>query len=175
LQWYQTLFEVIDMRSFSSLWYWIGIVVLWSSTSNWILGVPFDMVMRARRHGGSLADDMETLAHINAKRFLYIARTTGLVLTAFVAFFMTFLAILAILYRIELAQALLFMAAPMILVGLITLWTARIIEAEDSRGDALIRRIMRCRLAVQIVGMLAILATSLYGMYHNLSMATFGG
>ncbi len=173
MEWYQTLFEVIDTRSFSSLWYWIGIVVLWSSASNWILGVPFDMVMRARRHGGGLSDDMETLTHINAKRLLYIARTAGVFLTAFMAFFLTFLAICAIYYRIELAQAVLFMALPMTLVGLLMLRTAKLIEAEGSRGDALIRRIMRCRYSVQIVGMLSIMATSLFGMYHNLATATF--
>jgi hypothetical protein len=173
VEWYETLFEVIDTRSFSSLWYWIGIVVLWSSASNWILGVPFDMVLRARRYGGALSDDMETLTHINAKRLLYIGRTGGIFITAFVAFFLTFLAISAIYYQIELAQAVLFMALPMTLVGLFTLRTAQMIEAEDSRGEVLIRRIMRCRFSIQLIGMIAILATSLFGMYHNLSMVTF--
>ncbi|MCU0909379.1 MAG: component of SufBCD complex, partial [Rhodobacteraceae bacterium] len=31
MDWYLTVFEVIDMRSFSNLWYWIGLAVLWSS------------------------------------------------------------------------------------------------------------------------------------------------
>jgi hypothetical protein len=46
------VFEVIDMRSFSNLWYWIALAVLWSSTSHWVLGVPFDMIQRARRRAG---------------------------------------------------------------------------------------------------------------------------
>jgi hypothetical protein len=168
LEWYELFFEVIDMRSFSNLWYWIGLVVLWSSTSHWILGVPYDMVLRARRVGGGLS------THINVRRMLYIARTAGMLLVAFVAFTLTILALLAFVYQVEFAQAVLFMAAPMTIVGLITLRTARIIEAEDSRGEVLIRRISRCRMAVQGVGMVSILATSLYGMYQNLTLGALG-
>jgi hypothetical protein len=52
LGWYSNVFEVIDMRSFSSLWYWIALAVMWSSASHYVLGVPFDLVQRARRRGG---------------------------------------------------------------------------------------------------------------------------
>ena len=58
MDWYQTIFELIDMRSFSNLWYWIVLAVLWSSVSHWVLGVPFDMVQRAKRHGGKSLDDL---------------------------------------------------------------------------------------------------------------------
>jgi hypothetical protein len=175
VEWYETLFEVIDMRSFSNLWYWIGLAVLWSSVSHWILGVPYDMVVRARRGGGGLSDDMETLAHINVKRLLYIARTAGMILVAVIAFVLTVLGLLAFVYQIEFAQAVLFLAFPMTIVGGISLRTAFIIEAENSRGDVLIRRIMRCRMAVQGVGMVALLVTSLFGMYQNLSLGALGG
>ena len=49
LDWYDSVFEVIDLRSFSNLWYWIGLAVFWSSVSHWILGVPYDSIMRAKR------------------------------------------------------------------------------------------------------------------------------
>ena len=42
-------FEVIDMRSFSNLWYWVALAVLWSSASHWVMGIPHDMIYRARR------------------------------------------------------------------------------------------------------------------------------
>lgn len=174
MEWYELFFEVIEMRSFSNLWYWIGLVVLWSSTSHWILGVPYDMVLRARRVGGGLSTDMETLTHINVRRLLYIARTAGTLLVVFVTFTLTILVLLGFVYHVEFAQAVLFMATPMTIVGLITLRTARIIEAEDSRGEVLIRRISRCRMAVQGVGMVSILVTSLYGMYQNLTLGALG-
>jgi hypothetical protein len=41
--------EVIDLRSFSNLWYWIVLAILWSSLSHWTLGVPYHIVARARR------------------------------------------------------------------------------------------------------------------------------
>ena len=47
LDWYQSIFELIDMRSFSNLWYWIALAVMWSTASHWVLGVPWDMVIRA--------------------------------------------------------------------------------------------------------------------------------
>ena len=175
LDWYKTLFEVIDMRSFSNLWYWIGLAVLWSSTSHWVLGVPFDMVTRARRIGGMLADDMETLAHINAKRMLYIGRTAGVWLAGFITFFLVTLAILGFFYHAEFAQAVLFMAAPMTLVGYVTYRTALRIDAEDSRGPELVKRIIRLRLIVQTIGMFAILATSMFGMWQNLNTLSFPG
>jgi hypothetical protein len=175
LEWYETLFEVIDMRSFSNLWYWIGLAVLWSSTSHWVLGVPFDMVTRARRVGGTLSEDMETLAHINVKRLLYIMRTAGVWLVGIITFLLVTLAILSIAYDMEFAQAVLFMAAPMTLVGYVTYRTALAVEAENSRGPALIRRITRCRMIVQVIGMFAILATSMFGMWQNMLTLTFPG
>lgn len=175
MEWYETLFEVIDMRSFSNLWYWIGLAVLWSSTSHWVLGVPFDMVTRARRVGGTLSADMETLAHINVNRLLYIARTAGVWLVGIVTFILVTLAMLGFYYDMEFAQAVLFMAAPMTLVGLVSYRTALAVAAEDSRGTDLVRRITRCRMAVQVIGMFSILATSMFGMWQNLNTLTFPG
>jgi hypothetical protein len=43
--------EVIDLRSFSNLWYWIVLAILWSSLSHWTLGVPYHIVTRARLPG----------------------------------------------------------------------------------------------------------------------------
>jgi hypothetical protein len=61
-------FEVIDMRSFSNLWYWIALASLWSSVSHWVLGIPHDMIQRARREGGQAEADVEDLARININR-----------------------------------------------------------------------------------------------------------
>jgi archaellum biogenesis protein FlaJ (TadC family) len=118
---------------------------------------------------------METLAHINVKRLLYIVRTAGVWLVAIVTFLLVMLGILSFWYDIEFAQAVLFMAAPMTLVGFVTYRTALAVEAEDSRGPALIRRITRCRMTVQVIGMFAILATSMFGMYQNMLTVSFPG
>ena len=79
MNWYTSLFELIDMRSFSNLWFWIALAVVWSSASHWVLGVPFDLVQRARRDQGQALTDLEDLTRINVNRVLYIGSGLGAV------------------------------------------------------------------------------------------------
>lgn len=171
MDWTRTVFEVIDMRSFSNLWFWIALAVLWSSASHWVMGVPWDMVGRARRAGGQTAADLDTLAQIYARRILFIARVAGLWLTGLAGFMLTGLALLGFWYRVEFAQALLLLTAPMTVVGLLSLRTARIIEAQGEAGPALWRRLARHRIAVQAVGVVSIFVTAVWGMWQNLNVS----
>lgn len=174
LDWYQTLFELIDMRSFSNLWFWIVLAVVWSTTSHYGLGVPFDMVLRAKRHGGQSEIDLEDLVRINTNRLLFIAQMSGLWIAGFGCFFMTMLALLGFVYGNEFAQAVLLLGFPLSLVGLLSLSTARLIQEEDARGEQLRRRLMRHRLYSQIIGMIAIFVTALWGMFQNISVGPLG-
>lgn len=171
MNWSQTLFEVIDMRSFSNLWFWIALAVAWSTASHWILGVPYDLVQRAGRHGGDAQRDLEDLVRVNVNRILYIARVSGLWLLGFAFFMLTSLAILAFWYDIEFAQALFLLGLPMSFVGALSLSTARLIEAEQPLGEALRKRLLRHRVWTQFIGMFAIFVTAMYGMYQNLVVA----
>ena len=171
---YQVLFELIDMRSFSNLWYWIMLAVMWSSASHWVLGVPFDVISRARRHGGEMQHDLETLVRINTGRMLYIARTAGVWLVAFLFFLITVLMVLGVWYRVEFAQAVLFLLVPMSILSLLSLRTAGLIEAGENEGDALHRRLIRHRISTQALGMVSIFITSMFGMYANLYIGVLG-
>tara|TARA_R110002049_G_scaffold23545_10_gene83705 strand:- start:94203 stop:94730 length:528 start_codon:yes stop_codon:yes gene_type:complete len=175
LDWYQTLLEMIDLRSFSNLWFWIMLAVVWSTASHWVLGVPFDMVLRARRHGGDAQTDLEDIVRINVNRLLYIAQTSGLWLLGLACFLLTTLGLLGFVYDIEFAQAVLMLGFPMSLVGLLSLSTARLIQLEQASGERLQRRLMRHRLYTQIIGMVAIFITALWGMYQNLSVGPLAG
>ena len=62
-------FEVIDIRSFSNLWFWMVLAVMWSSASHRVIGIPYDMIQNAKRHGGQAERDLEGLMQINARRF----------------------------------------------------------------------------------------------------------
>lgn len=168
MQWYQTIFEVIDMRSFSNLWFWIALAVMWSMASHWVLGVPFDMVTRARKYGGEAETDLQTMVHINANRLLHIVEVSGLWLVGGAAFALTALALLGFYYQVELAQALLCLLLPMSLVGALGLRTAVRIKAESPTEGALYRRLMAHRMVTQGIGMISILITSLWGMWQNL-------
>ncbi|MGD9864957.1 MAG: component of SufBCD complex [Pseudodonghicola sp.] len=174
MDWYTTVFEMIDMRSFSNLWFWIALAVAWSSASHWVLGVPYDMVLRARRIGGQAEQDLEDLTRVNVNRLLYIARVSGAWLVGFGFFLLTCLALLGFVYRVEFAQALFLLGAPMSLVALLATRTAHRIQREAARGDLLRRRLTRCRLHTQMIGMLSIFVTALWGMYQNLSLGVLG-
>jgi hypothetical protein len=170
VQWYEAIYELIDMRSFSNLWFWIALAVMWSMVSHWVLGVPYDLVMRARRQGGQAAEDVEALVRINSNRLLLINRIAGLWIVAFVAFMLTTLAMLGFHYDIEFAQAMLCLILPLTIVSYMTVRVAARIRAENLSGAALYRRLTLHRMAVQGVGMVAILVTSLWGMFQNMQI-----
>jgi hypothetical protein len=174
LDWYNTLFELIDMRSFSNLWFWIVLAVLWSTTSHWVLGVPYDMVQRARRQGEQAQVDLEDIVRINVNRLLYIANVSGLWLAGFACFALTMLALLGFVYGMEFAQALFLLALPLSIVGLLSLSTARLIHAEGTSDERLFKRLNRHRLYTQIVGMISIFVTALWGMYQNMTIGVLG-
>jgi hypothetical protein len=168
-----TIFEVIDMRSFSNLWYWIALAVVWSSASHFVLGVPFDLLQRAQRNGGQAMEDFQDLVRVNVNRVLYIVDVAGAFLLAFWAFVLTVLLMLAFWYAVEFAQAVVLIALPMTLVFVLTVRLARGIAADRPEAEALVRRIMRQRFWTQVIGMIAIFVTAMFGMYQNMAVVPF--
>jgi hypothetical protein len=172
---YATLFELIDMRSFSNLWYWIALAVLWSTTSHFVLGVPFDLALKAKRHGGERMRDFEDLVRINTRRVLNIAEVSGLLLTALAGAVISTLAITGFVYDIEFSQAVFFMAFPMFFVAAINIRMAQRIRDREISGEALVATLRRHRFYVQLIGMCAIFVTAMWGMYQNLVTGPLGG
>ena len=169
MDWYETVFEVIDMRSFSNIWYWIALAVLWSSVSHWVLGVPFDMIVRARRNPDTDAmQDLNDLVRVNKNRILYIAETAGSWIMVFGSATMTVLVLMSFMYDVEFAQATFLLVAPMCILALLSLGTARVIDAADLQGEALIKRLMRHRFITQLLGVISIFITAMFGMFKNL-------
>jgi hypothetical protein len=155
-----TVFEVIDMRSFSNLWYWIGLAVVWSSTSHWVLGIPHDMIQRARREGGQAMEDVEDLARINAGRLIHVVDRGSSAIIA-----------LAFYYDVEFAQAVFLVAFPMSFVVLFSVRSCRQIVEGENKGAALCRRLTIHRRITQVIGMVAIFVTAMWGTYQNLSLS----
>jgi len=176
VSWYETVFEVIDMRSFSNLWYWIALAVLWSSVSHWVIGVPYDSIMRARRRKAPGAmEDVETLVRVNVNRILYISEVSGAWIALFGSAFLTALALAAFYYRIEFATAVFLLVFPMAFVAMLSVRTARQIRDNDDKGDTLIKRLARHRIATQFIGILEFVTTALYGMYTIVYVGPLGG
>ncbi len=176
MDWYESVFEVIDLRSFSNLWYWIGLAVLWSSVSHWVLGIPHDAILRARRGTPPTAmDDLHDLTRVNVNRILYIVDVSGAWLALFGSAGVTALAITAFGYGIEFAQAVFFMAAPMMVLGALSARTARRIRSAELQDEALIKQLIRHRFITQLIGVVSIFITAMYGMWVNLYTGPFGG
>ena len=98
------------------MWYWIALAVLWSSTAHYGLGVPFDLVQRAKRKGGQFEIDLEDLVRINCKRVLFIGSISGLWIVGLTCFVLTALFGLGFIYRMEFAQAVFLMVFPLAIV-----------------------------------------------------------
>ena len=78
-----------------------------------------------------------------------------------------------VFYRIELAQAVFLIALPLSIVGAMSLSTARLIADQGLAGDALYNRLARHRVWVQVLGIVAIFVTAMWGMYQNVSRGGF--
>jgi hypothetical protein len=166
-----TALEVIDLRSFSNLWYWIALAALWSSVSHWVLGVPHDMIQRARREGGQAQADVEDLVGSTSTGFctwlipgrcsgrdgrVLVVRPTGpglLVRRGICAG-------CGVAVRADDAGGLGF-----------SVRVSRKIVAEAATGEALFRRLTIHRRVVQVIGMLAITVTAFYGTWQNISVS----
>ncbi len=176
LHWYDSVFEVIDLRSFSNLWYWIGLAVFWSTVSHWVLGVPYDSVMRAKRGKPENAmEDLQDHVRVNSNRILYIAEVSGIWIALFGSAFLTGLALAAFLYDIEFAQAVFLLLGPLAILSLMTVRTARRIRESDLQGAELISALTMHRFLTQGIGVISIFFTAMYGMYVNLYVGPFGG
>lgn len=160
--------EVIDLRSFSNLWYWIVLAVMWSTVSHWVLGVPFDLVVRARRGHEQSAQDLRILTEVNVNRLLSLADFSGPPMTALAAFILTGLATLGWGYNSEFSQAVFLLALPMMLIGLWSIRTARKLRAsafEDVPGTLRWHRV-----GVQALGVVFIFITAFWGMWVNVTV-----
>ena len=166
--WYEIVFELIDLRSFSNLWYWIALAVVWSSASHWVLGVPNDMILRARRNGGEAERDLHDIVRVNVNRLLFITGSAGYWILGFACFFLSTLLILGFWYKSEFAQAVFLLACPMSLVFALSIRTAAKIRAAD--GEGLYQFLHRHRLVTQVIGMISIFITALWGMAQNMAI-----
>jgi hypothetical protein len=166
-----TVFEVIDMRSFSNLWYWIVLATLWSSVSYWVLGVPYDLIQQARREGGQVQQDLQDLVRINTTRLLMLVQRSGAIGVALLCFWGTGLGLLAFYYDVEFAQAIFLLMVPLSLVVWQSVRVSRRLAETGMDPEALHHTLIRHRRVTQVIGMLSISVTALYGMWQNTSIS----
>ncbi len=170
MNWNDAIFQVISLHTFSNVWYWLAVAVTWSMVCHWILGVPFDMIYRARRENEDAAADLEAMVAINVRRLTTITDIAGLWIMGFIAFSLSALMMAGFYYGFELAQGLFCLGLPLTVTGLISLAQSRAFAANQPTGPALLAALMRLRLVFQLIAMISIFMTAMYGMYRNLSL-----
>ncbi|WP_417807782.1 component of SufBCD complex [Thioclava sp.] len=172
---FQVIVHLIDLRSFSNMWYWIALAVVWSSASHWVMGVPWDMVGRARRRGGLAATDLVEITFINARRLDGIWADAGVAISIILPFILSFLAISGFFYGAEISQAVFLFALP--LSGVFALSVSlshRLCTQPDveKSPEMVIHALSRHRVWVQAIGVASIIFTSFWGMFQNLRFSS---
>lgn len=160
---------LIDFRTFSNIWYWLAVMVTWAVATHWVIGVPFDMVVRARRQGGQAAQDLDILVAINLRRLLTLSGTPSVILVGMGAFVVTAAAMLGFVYGLELAQGLFCLVFPLVFVALLTWRSCQRLALDQPTGPALIRALVQLRFWIQLIAITALFCTALLGIYVMLS------
>lgn len=131
------------------------------------------MIQRGKRRGGQADIDVHDIVRVNVNRFTHLSQVAGLVLTGFVFFFLTALGLLGFYYWFELAQAFFLLAFPLSIIGALSFRTVQKIAENEPQGPDLYKVLFRHRLWTQIVGMIAIFFTAMFGMYQNLDIIRY--
>jgi len=138
-----------------------------------MIGVPFDVLFRARRHKSAEVADLEAMVDINVRRFTYMSDLAGPWLTGLLTFILSGLLLAGFGYGVELAQGLFILAAPLSVIIALNMMLAHELRDTPLHGGALVQKLFRLRIWTQAIGMIAIFLTALYGMYYNLVSLTF--
>lgn len=164
----QDIFNLLNTGSFSSLWYWLFLAVMWSIVSHRPLGVPYDLIGRARRHPEVRAD-LLALTGIAARRLIGFGQE-GVLFVSVAFALIGFVAVLGFVEGYQFCQALTLILVPMVIVALLGLRAARRIEpmtrATPADPKAVIGALIMHRMLVQGIGAVSILLSALWGMAH---------
>ncbi len=175
MEWQNSLLALIDTRSFSNIWYWIALAAMWSWLGHYGLGVPYDMVTRARREGGAALADLEAVVAAQVARRLHLARTSGQWVVALAACGLTVLALLGFVYGLQLGQALFLLALPAAAMGAMGVVSARRLARAPLAGEALCAYLSRRRFWVQLLGLVCIFATTMWAVVQVMTTPVLGG
>lgn len=169
----------MDSASFATVWFWLALIGAWSLAGRAVLGVPVDVISRARQdpHGrpGMVFLDWMSLC---LPRWQLPGRE-GAWLLGLSAFVLTSLITMGFAYDLELAQALSLLALPFAIVFIMRVFLAkRLVKvmqtaqsdsvAAGEAADRALRIIRVHRVLVTIVSMLAIAVTALWATIFSL-------
>lgn len=161
MDWTKTLFDVMDLRSFSSVWFWIAVLVLHSRLGSNVLGVPLDAITRARRDGGAELDDVIADVFINIRRLRHVTAGSGTLLVGLACFLHVSLIVLGWGYGLSLAKAAELLFVPYTASVVLSIVTAQEILTTTPDAPRILDLLQRQRRRMQTIGFAALLVTGL--------------
>ncbi len=146
--------------SFLSAWYWVLHLVVWTLACYRTLGVPHDMLLRARRLP-EVAGRVDLLAELAAERIGGVHDRLGVPLAAGTGFVLAALFWLGFATGIEGAQAAFLLLMPLAAIGYSKLRLALAVRARGLNGSRLVQALSRRRVWHQVIAMVAMLAATI--------------
>ena len=176
---FDSLIGLLDSRSFTSIWFWLVLLGLWSVIGRHILGVPNEVVNAARQALRENQAEAPVVLHLLDWLSLTLPRwrmgaREGAVMFGLTAFGLSSLAILGFGYGLELAQALAILGAPFTIVFWMRVRLARrlsplLADAEDARtplgpvAAQAVRQMVLHRRVISVLSMISVAITALWG------------
>jgi hypothetical protein len=157
------LFQFFAAASFQSLWYWVLHVVIWTLACYRTLGVPHDMLLRARRMP-DVAERVDLLAHLACERVGGIYDALGVPLAALAGFLLAGVFALGFLTGIEAAQAAFAIMLPLTVIVYSKLRLALAVRRQRIAGPALVLALARRRVWHQFFAVVAMLGAAAVAM-----------
>lgn len=168
---------LLGSRSFGTIWFWIVLAVVWTTAARNVLGVPPDIFRRVPRQGAA-DDDPASLALLDWLSMTLprwrIGNREGVWLLGIVTFLATVLVLLGFGYGLEMAQALVFLLLPVILVMVLGIRLARHLRPLLARAQSgaigagqaateAANRMRRHRFVLTVVSAFAVVVTAFWG------------
>lgn len=178
------LLQLLETRSFPSLWYWILLAAAWSFSLRGALGVPPDVAARASHLDAEGPDAPEALALLDWLSLTlprwHMAPREAAVLTGLAGFGLSALAGLGFGQGLELAQAAFLLLAPLALLVALRLRLARKVAADlvaaqqrrvpvNAAARTAARRLGRHRLAALALAVAAVSTAAAWGTIWTLA------
>jgi len=157
------LFKFFAAASFASLWYWVLHVVIWTLACSRTLGVPHDMLLRARSDPAT-AERVDVLARLACERIGGIHDRVGVPLAAVAGFLLAATGALGFGSGIETAQAAFAILLPLAVVSYSKLRLALAVRRKAMAGPELVLALARRRVWHQFIAICAMLAAAAVAM-----------
>ena len=176
---FDSLIGFLDSRSFGTVWYWLVVIGAWSLTGRAVIGVPVEILTRARSAIQAGEGASPVVLHLLDWLSLVLPRWRvgageGAMLLGGTGFVLTSLAIMGVGYGLELALAAFLLLMPLAILFWLRLALARrlmpLLEAAgqgtrtvpDAAAEA-VRRMVIHRRAVTVLSMMAVALAALWG------------